>query len=73
MTQPSAAGGTAAAPPLACQRSDIRQGAIVDRAIAMQAQSNTVSAIEFLKSHGVDARLIERVLLDPHRRRSFPH
>ena len=73
MTRPSIAGVAVPAAPIACQRSDMRQRVIVDRAIAMQTESNTVSALEYLKSHGVDARLIERVLLDPLRRRPRPH
>lgn len=72
MTRPSIAAASAATAPIACQRSDARRRAIVDHAIVMQAHSNTVSAIEYLKAHDVDAGLIERVLLDPHRRRPSP-
>ena len=56
------------------QRQDVHSRELVDRAIGLQQSSNTMSAIEFLKSHDIDARLIERVLLEPHRRRaSFAH
>ena len=52
-----------------CQRSDSTRRAIVDHAIAVQAHSNTVSAIEYLKAHDLDPRVIERVLLEPACRR----
>jgi hypothetical protein len=51
------------------ERLDLRRRDIVDHAILVQQSSNTVSAIEYLKSHDIDARLIERVLLEPQRRR----
>ena len=52
------------------QRQDIRRHDIVNHGIAVQQSSNTVSAIEYLKSHNIAADVIERVLLDPQRRRS---
>ena len=52
------------------QRRDLRQRDIVDHAIQVQESSNTMSAIEYLKSHDIAAELIERVLLEPDRRRS---
>jgi len=52
------------------ERQDLHRRELVDRAIGLQQSSNTMSAIEFLKSHDIDARLIERVLLEPHRRRA---
>lgn len=56
------------------QRLDLRQRDIVDHAIAVQAHGNTMSAIEYLKSHDVDPQVIERVLLEPAKRRNpFPH
>jgi len=56
------------------QRVDLRRRDIVDHAISVQENSNTMSAIEYLKSHDIDAAVIERVLLDPqHRRNDLPH
>ena len=56
------------------QRLDLRQRDIVDHAIAVQLSSNTMSAIEYLKSHDVDPQVIERVLLEPAKRRNpLPH
>jgi hypothetical protein len=52
------------------ERVDLRMRDIVDHAISVQESSNTVSAIEYLKSHDIDARVIERVLLEPQRRRT---
>ncbi|TFW34836.1 hypothetical protein [Massilia horti] len=43
---------------------------IVEHAIQMQAASNTMSAFEYLRTRDVDPRVIERVLLEPGRRRS---
>ena len=51
-------------------RSDARQRAIVDDAIALLSTSNVMSAFEYLRAHGIGAHVIERVLLDPLRRRS---
>jgi hypothetical protein len=50
-------------------RLDGHQSAIVDHAIWMQEASSTVSAVEYLKSHNVAPAVIERVLLEPERRR----
>lgn len=61
--------GTALAEP-DYQRLDLRRRDIVNHAISMQESSNTMSAIEYLKSHDIDARVIERVLLEPQRRRN---
>jgi len=52
------------------QRSDLRCRDIVDHAIGFQARCNTMAAVEYLKSHDIAAHIIERVLLDPSRRRS---
>ncbi len=52
-------------------RSDTYRRDIVDRAISVKESRSTMSALEFLKAHDIDARVIERVLLDPQRRR--PH
>ena len=51
-------------------RSDVLRREIVDHAVTVQQTSNTVSAIELLKAHDFDAQLIERVLLEPARRRA---
>lgn len=60
----SAAGGPAEA------RHDETQRHIVERGISMQQTSNTMSAVEFLRSRDVGAQVISRVLLEPERRRS---
>lgn len=52
------------------QRTDGYRRDIVNRAISVQESSNTVAALEFLKSHGIAPQVIERVLLEPARRRS---
>lgn len=51
------------------QRLDLRRRDIVNHGISVQESSNTVSAIEYLKSHDIDPDVIERVLLEPNRRR----
>jgi hypothetical protein len=51
-------------------RHDEAQRNIVERGISMQQSSNTMSAVEFLKSRDVGAQVIARVLLEPERRRS---
>lgn len=56
------------------ERRDLRCRDVVEHAIAVQASSNTMSAVEFLKSHDVGADVIARVLLDrAHRRGSAEH
>lgn len=70
MTSSSTSCATVPVASIACQRSDTQRRAIVDHAIALQAHSNTVSALEYLKANGIAPPLIERVLLDPQRRRS---
>lgn len=52
------------------ERRDLRCRAIVDHAIAVSESRNTMSAVEYLKSHDIAAHVIERVLLDPERRRT---
>lgn len=52
------------------ERSDARSRDIVDHAITVQETANTMAAVEYLKSHDVAAHVIERVLLEPMRRRS---
>ena len=51
-------------------RCDLRQRDIVDDAILLMRAAGTLSALEFLKSHAVDTRIITRVLLDPSKRRA---
>jgi GMP synthase PP-ATPase subunit len=55
------------------QRQDERRRDIVNHGISVQESRNTMSAIEYLKSHDIAPDVIERVLLEPHRRRSQPH
>ena len=52
------------------ERRDERSRGIVDRAIAVQQSRNTMSAVEYLKSQDIAADVIERVMLDPERRRA---
>lgn len=51
------------------QRQDMHRRDIVNHGISVQESSNTMSAIEYLKSHDIDPDVIERVLLEPQRRR----
>lgn len=51
-------------------RTDARQRVIVDAGIAVQDSTNTMSAVEYLRRRDIGADVIERVLLEPHRRRS---
>jgi hypothetical protein len=50
-------------------RSDRVQGAIVDAGIALQQNAGSICALEYLRSRGVRAEVIARVLLQPARRR----
>jgi hypothetical protein len=52
-------------------RLDACQHEIVERGILMQQYGNTMSAFEYLRAHDVSQRVIERVLLEPHRRRGW--
>jgi len=52
------------------ERQDEHRYHIVEHAIAVQENSNTVSAIEYLKAHDIAAHVIARVLLEPNRRRA---
>lgn len=52
------------------ERQDEHRCNIVDHAIAVQENGNTVSAIEYLKAHDIAAHVIARVLLEPQRRRA---
>lgn len=60
-----------AEPPYA--RLDMARRDIVNHAISVQESSNTVAAVEYLKAHDIDPRVIERVLLEPGRRRNNVH
>ena len=51
------------------ERRDNRCRDIVDHAIAVQQSRNTMSAVEYLKSHDIAGAVIERVMLGPERRR----
>lgn len=55
------------------QRMDGECHAAVDHGIAVQASSNTICAVEYMKAHNVDPAVIERVLLHPELRRKSPH
>ncbi|MES2902012.1 MAG: hypothetical protein V4723_19960 [Pseudomonadota bacterium] len=52
-------------------RHDARCRDIVNHALAMQQGATTLCALEYLKAHGISAAVIERVLLEPQRRRSL--
>jgi hypothetical protein len=51
-------------------RHDEAKRSIVERGISMQQTSNTMSAVEFMRSRDVEPQVIARVLLEPDRRRS---
>ena len=53
------------------QRRDAHQRDVVDLGIALQQRSNTMSAVEYLRSQNVGNDVIERVLTEPGRRRSW--
>ena len=55
------------------ERLDLDRRDIVNHAISVQESSNTMAAIEYLKAYDIDPRVIERVLLEPARRRSTAH
>lgn len=54
-------------------RQDMRRRDIVNHAISVQENSNTVSALEYLKAHDIAPSVIARVLLEPMRRRLATH
>ena len=51
------------------QRRDARRRDIVNHALALQRRAATLCALEYLKSHDISVAVIERVLLEPQRRR----
>jgi hypothetical protein len=53
------------------QRRDVHQRDVVDLGIALQQRSNTMTAVEYLRSQDVGNDVIERVLTEPGRRRSW--
>lgn len=55
------------------QRQDEASSAVIERGITVQTSFNTVCAIEYLKSHNVNPKVIERVLLHPDQRRKSVH
>lgn len=57
------------APAVLVQRRDARSRDVVDVGIAMQKYASTVSAVEFLRSQDIGAKVIERVLSEPEHRR----
>jgi len=56
---------------LSYHRRDTRQRDIVDLGIALQQRSNTMTAVEYMRSQEVGHDVIERVLTEPGRRRSW--
>ena len=73
MTEQQHPGDTDAVAVTDYQRQDVRRRDIVNHGISVQESSNTMSAIEYLKAHDIDPDVIERVLLEPHRRRRHSH
>ena len=57
-------------PAMSEARTDAQRRVIVDAGIAVQGSSSTMSAVEYLRTRDIRAHVIERVLLEPHRRRS---
>ncbi len=55
------------------ERIDLWRRDIVNQGLSVQLSANTVSALEFLKAHDIDPQVIERVLLEPQRRRGLRH
>jgi hypothetical protein len=55
------------------ERLDLQRRDIVNHGISVQESSNTMAAVEYLKAHDIDASVIERVLLEPQRRRRNAH
>ncbi|WP_342113184.1 hypothetical protein [Pseudoduganella sp. OTU4001] len=51
-------------------RADVARSEIVDRGIEVQASFSTLCAVEYMKSHNIPPAIIQRVLLQPAKRRS---
>jgi hypothetical protein len=69
MNQYQYAGANVAVIEPSYERTDARRRDIVNQAISVQETSNTMAALEYLKSHGIAPQVIERVLLEPAKRR----
>lgn len=54
-------------------RTDQKMCDIINMGIAVQAAFSTLCALEYLKSYNIKPELIERVLLQPERRRACLH
>lgn len=52
-------------------RRDLHQRDVVDDALSLMHAVGTLSALEYLKLHAVEGRVIARVLLEPGRRRGL--
>jgi hypothetical protein len=52
------------------ERRDTARRDIVDYGILVQESRNTMSALEYLRSHDIDPEVIARVLLEPRLRRA---
>lgn len=51
-------------------RVDLARSEVVDRGIEVQASFSTLCAVEYLKSHNISSAVIQRVLLQPAKRRA---
>lgn len=51
------------------KRRDGKQREMVNHAVCLQRDNSTLCALEYLKSNAIPAAVIERVLLEPDRRR----
>ncbi|MCE3261035.1 MAG: hypothetical protein K0R43_114 [Pseudoduganella sp.] len=51
-------------------RVDLARSEIVDRGIEVQASFSTLCAVEYMKSHNISSAVIQRVLLQPTKRRT---
>lgn len=51
-------------------RCDAHQRDIVTSSLALLGESGIMTALEYLKSHAIRPQVIERVLLEPQRRRA---
>jgi hypothetical protein len=56
---------------IAYQRRDAHSKDVVDLGIALQQRSNTMTAVEYLRSQDIGSDVIERVLTEPGRRRAW--
>jgi len=53
-------------------RTDRVHSDIIDKGVALQNRLSTLCALEYMKSHSIDAAVIQRVLLSPAQRRKTP-